>query len=213
MNYIYDILINFQTHLYDVYDWNKNDDILHLRKIPMFRLDTETLKKLCCFEVQISSEFLSRIFNRTELFQRNKVSSLEYCFLATDLEEVIGFKVDKLGNILGYSKLLLEEEAEVLEYATGLSIYNLSFQALNRKEVLPFKTREEVKIKSFILKEIKQMIKSQDSDKLRYLYLECFGKNIEIDKIKKNIFKEIEQKWDKVYLKLYHFLKMTTSKR
>ena len=34
MNYIYDILLNFKNKLYDFYDWNINDDITHIRKIP-----------------------------------------------------------------------------------------------------------------------------------------------------------------------------------
>lgn len=213
MNYIYDILINFQTQLYDIYDWNKNDDILHIRKIPMFRICTESLKELCEYNIQLSSEFLSKIFNRTELFGRNKVSTLEYCFLATDLNEVIGFKVDKMGSITGYSKLLIEEENEVLEYAQGLSIYGLSYQILEKKEVVLFKTREEVKIKKFILQELRQMIKRHDEDKLVYLYLECFGETCDTTNIETAIFEEIEKKWDKVYLKLYQFLKMTASKR
>ena len=35
MNYIYDILINFNENLYDFYDWNLNDQIDHIRKIPV----------------------------------------------------------------------------------------------------------------------------------------------------------------------------------
>lgn len=213
MNYIYDILIDFQPNLYDVYDWNKNDDILHLRKIPMFKLNTESLKELCSYNIQISSEFLVKIFNRTELFGRNKVAPLEYCFLATDLNEVIGFKLDKMGKIIGYSKLLLEEEAEVLEYAEGLNPYQLSYQVLEKKELFPFRTREEVKIKDFILKELRQMVKKQDEDKLVYLYLECFGERCDSTQVVNTIFEKLEQNWDKVYLKLYQFLKMTTSKR
>lgn len=213
MNYIYDILINFQSQIYDIYDWNKNDDILHIRKIPMFRVGTESLKELCEYNVQLSSEFLSKIFNRTELFGRNKVSTLDYCFLATDLKEVIGFKIDKVGNIIGYSKMLIEEEAEVLEYAQGLSIYTLPYQVLEKKEIVLFKTREEVKIKKFILQELNQMVKRHDEDKLVYLYLECFGEPCNGANIETTIFDEIEKKWDKVYLKLYKFLKMTASKR
>lgn len=213
MNYIYDILINFQLELYDVYDWNKNDDILHLRKIPMFRLNTKTLKELCDYNIQISSDFLTKIFNRTELFQRNRVSHLEYCFLATDLNEVIGFKLDKLGHIIGYSKLLIEEEAEVLEYAQGLSEYQITYELLEKREIIPFRTREELKIKKFILNELQQMVKKQEGDKLIYLYLECFGEVQDVEKIETVIFEKLEQNWDKIYLKLYQFLKMTTSKR
>jgi len=213
MNYIYDILINFQPNLYDVYDWNKNDDILHLRKIPMFKLHTESLKELCNYNILIANDFLVKIYNRTELFGRNKVAPLEYCFLATDLKEVVGFKLDKMGKIISYSKLLLEEEAEVLEYAQGLTTYELPYQVFEKKELFPFRTREEVKIKNYILKELKQIVKKQDEDKLVYLYLECFGEKCNSTQVVHTIFEKLEQNWDKVYLKLYQFLKMTASKR
>jgi len=33
MTYIYDILLNFKDDLYEFYDWNKTDNIIHIRKI------------------------------------------------------------------------------------------------------------------------------------------------------------------------------------
>lgn len=213
MNYIYDILINFQSNLYDIYEWNKNDDIYHIRKIPMFRVTTKALKDLCHYEIEISNEMLTKIYNRTELFQRNKVTSLAYCFLATDLNEVVSFQFNSNGSIIGYSKLLLEEEAEVLEYARGLGIVPLTYKVLKPKEDISLQTREEVKIRKFIVKELKQMIKKQDDDKLFYLYLECFGEKPNLSNIATDIFDKLEQQWDKVYLKLYQFLKTTANKR
>ena len=38
MNYIYDILLNFNDMLYDFYDWNVKDNILHIRKIPLIQI-------------------------------------------------------------------------------------------------------------------------------------------------------------------------------
>ena len=41
MNYIYDVLCNFQNVYYDFYDWNKTDDILRIRKIPIIKVNDE----------------------------------------------------------------------------------------------------------------------------------------------------------------------------
>ena len=46
MNYVYDILLNFNEIGYYFYDWNGNDNILHIRKIPIFKIDSKTLKKV-----------------------------------------------------------------------------------------------------------------------------------------------------------------------
>ena len=33
MNYIYDIYLNLNKNLYDFYEWNKSDNIIHIKKI------------------------------------------------------------------------------------------------------------------------------------------------------------------------------------
>ena len=38
MNYIYDILLNFKKEFFEFYEWNLNDDIIHIRKIPVFKV-------------------------------------------------------------------------------------------------------------------------------------------------------------------------------
>ena len=49
MNYIYDILVNFKETLYDFYEWNKNDNITHIRKIPLFRINDIFFKDFYLF--------------------------------------------------------------------------------------------------------------------------------------------------------------------
>lgn len=209
MNYIYDILINFKPCLYDIYEWNKDDDILHLRKIPLFHLAKPTLEQLINYKVKVDSNFLSKIFNRTELFTRTKINTLTYCFLGTDGEEVIGFQMDNNGYITQYSKLLLEEEAEVLEYADHLSIYDLNHEVLSNRLPFNFKTRQEVKIKKYIDNEIDKILQDKAYDKLEYLYLDCFDKKKHKKDILNNIHQDIENNWDTIYLKLYQLLKIT----
>ena len=31
MNYIYDILLNFKKEFFEFYEWNLNDDIIHIK--------------------------------------------------------------------------------------------------------------------------------------------------------------------------------------
>ena len=46
MNYIYDIYLNLNETLYDFFDWNKNDKLTHIKKIPVFKVSEENFKEL-----------------------------------------------------------------------------------------------------------------------------------------------------------------------
>ena len=39
MNYIYDIVLNFNKLYYDFYEWKESDNLLNFRKIPLFKID------------------------------------------------------------------------------------------------------------------------------------------------------------------------------
>ena len=44
MNYIYDVISNFQLNYYDFFDWNKNDKLIHIKMIPIFKVTEENNK-------------------------------------------------------------------------------------------------------------------------------------------------------------------------
>ena len=43
MNYIYDIVLNFNKEYYSFYEWNRKDNIINVKKIPLFLVDNECL--------------------------------------------------------------------------------------------------------------------------------------------------------------------------
>ena len=42
MNYYYDIVLNLNEELYEFYEWEENDSIDFIKKIPLFRVSTKT---------------------------------------------------------------------------------------------------------------------------------------------------------------------------
>ena len=201
MNYIYDIILNFNPKIYEIYEWNKNDDLTHIRKIPFYKVKTNDLYNIINNKIKLDNEFLNNIYKKTETFNKNKINTIEYAFLLSDGKEVIAFKY--YNNHLNYSKLLYEEEIEVLEYSDCVKTNQIKYEVIEKIKN-NFKTRNENNIKKYIYKEINEMIKNNDLDKLNYLYLEIFNKksnNI------KQIYKDIENNWDDVYLKIYNFMK------
>ena len=75
MNYIYDILLNFKKEFFEFYEWNLNDDIIHIRKIPVFKVRKNQLYDFKNCNLKLNQKFLKSIFNKSEIFKgRNKKS-------------------------------------------------------------------------------------------------------------------------------------------
>ena len=104
MNYIYDILLNFNDNLYDTFEWNKTDTIFHVRKIPLFKINTKTMRMFLNTKVKFDKMFLDKTYKKTEFF--NKVN-FDYCFILSDCIDAIAFKVSK--DNVKYSRLLPDE--------------------------------------------------------------------------------------------------------
>ena len=68
MNYIYDILLNFNDNYFDFYDWNKSDNITEVKKIPIFKITSEDMYKIKNNYVIFDNEFKSKIKNQTDYF-------------------------------------------------------------------------------------------------------------------------------------------------
>lgn len=209
MNYLYDILLNFNSKLYDIFEWEKTDNITHIRKIPFLKVRSKVLYELLNYKVELSDAFLISLYRKTEYFSKNKINNIEYAFLVTDGREVVAIRYSD--KKISYSKLLYEEELEALEYSYNLKLTDIEYKLISKINIDCFKTRNEINIKNYIFKELNKIIKNNDDDKLNYLYLECFNEKSS-NNIKNNIYNELEIKWDEVYMKVYDFLKMTLQK-
>lgn len=209
MNYLYDILLNFNTKLYDIFEWEKADNITHIRKIPFFKVRSKILYEILNNKVELSDDFLMSLYRKTECFSKNRINNIEYAFLLTDGKEVVAIKYSN--KKMSYSKLLYDEEAEALEYSYNLKLIDIEYKIISKINIDFFKTRNEINIKNYIFRELNKIIKNNDYDKLNYLYLECFNEKNN-NNVKNNIYRELENKWDEVYLKVYVFLKMTLQK-
>lgn len=182
MNFIYDILVNFNDALYDFYEWNTDDNVTHIRKIPLFRISTETLEKIKNFSVKFDVDFLKKIENKTEKFTSRDVEKINYSVLFSDTNDVIALKLSENGNDIGISKLLIDECEDVLDVVSRCNETNIIFEVLNKKNVNMFKTRMQMEKTNYLNKSLQKLEKNKDIEKLRYLYFECFNeKQDEVD--------------------------------
>ncbi|MDD2435476.1 MAG: hypothetical protein PHO63_04400 [Bacilli bacterium] len=208
MNYIYDILINFNYNLYEFYDWNKEDNIINVKSVLIFKIRTDDLNKITNNIIKVDEKFLNRISNKTEYFSRKAIGKIKYACLFSDGIDVVALKFSSNGESVGISKLVIEEELEIIEVIDLIKDIDFSYEIIKKREGLPFKTRKEIKDKNDIVKEVNQI---DDLEKLKYLYFECFNEEEE----KKEIILEKlldESNLDKNLNKIKEILKLVSIK-
>lgn len=209
MNYIYDILVNFNEFPYDFYDWNHDDPIEHIRKIPLFKISSDKFLELKNSDIVITEEWMEKIQNKTEVFQSKGVDKIAYAALFTDAMEVLAIEFNHQGKSIGKSRLLVDEESEVLEVADRIHhiILDYSIIKVNKSEEL--KTRREIEIAEYLYHQIK-ILEQENVEKLKYLYYECFNRKEEDKhKIVKTIEKSLTEQWNSTYPQVYEFFKLT----
>lgn len=183
MNYVYDILSNFNQELYDFYDWDKNDNFTHLRKVPSFRVSKEVLVDLMFKKVKIKGNLLKLIKDKTQVFTKEGVDVIEYCFIVSDSVNALGVILDEDGVVYKRSKFLVSEELEINKCLKTSKIYNVEYNLLSSKIHYSNMTRNEEKVTNLILSELELIMDS--TDKIDYLYYEWFNTNKGKNKYKK----------------------------
>lgn len=183
MNYVYDILSNFNQELYDFYDWDKNDNFTHLRKVPSFRVSKEVLVDLMFKKVKIKGNLLKLIKDKTQVFTKEGVDVIEYCFIVSDSVNALGVILDEDGVVYKRSKFLVSEELEINKCLKTSKIYNVEYNLLSSKTHYSNMTRNEEKVTNLILNELELILDS--TDKIDYLYYEWFNTNKGKNKYKK----------------------------
>ena len=143
MNYIYDVLCNFQNVYYDFYDWNKTDDILRIRKIPIIKVNDEVYLDLKNNNVKVSYDFLENIKNKTEVFKNKYIDKINYsCIIANNLEAFI-IKFDNKGNSIYKSSMLIDEEREVLEDINDYNCVTIKYEIVSKNKLCLYTRNEE----------------------------------------------------------------------
>ncbi len=204
MNYIYDILANFNNNYYEFFEWNDKDDIVHIKKLAIIKVNSDFLFKVKYHDVIVDTTLLEKIYKKTDFFNIDKNKYSYVCALC-DGREAIVVRFDSKGSVIGRSSMLIDEENEVIDISEtiGVSDFVISVNELNKYD--NFKTRNESYINSLILQELKNL----NSDKLSYLYFDCFDeKESDKDKILNRIFNEIDSNFNSIYVKIYDFLKL-----
>lgn len=202
MNFIYDIVLNFNKDFYNFFEWNKNDNIINVKKIPIFLIDNDTFTSMKYDNVIVSKEFINLIRDKTYTYTRSK---LGISCLISNNKEVIAVLFNDNGNLIKRSSLMLDEEEEVLDEIENDSLYKINI--IKRRKVNIENVNRNIKEKKDFL--IKYINEEKNDINLKYLYYDYFEKdenNIKI--IKNDLIKEIKNNWNKKLNNFYDTVKI-----
>ena len=212
MNYIYDVLLNFQKEYYDFFDWNTNDNLYHMRKVPIIKVNNTHLKELKNNIIKFDSNLLNLINNKAERFSKNTISKQKYIFIIGNENKCLAIKLNKNGIITHKSSLLPNEQDDIIEILKIQKETNLNYEIIKKQPINHFHTRFELENKKFIIDELDKIYKQNNFQKLNYLCLECFNQTQPtINKAYLKLKQEI-QKTNKNFIKLYNIFKIISQK-
>ena len=191
MTYIYDVILNFtSSNYFDFFEWNKSDSLINLKKVPIICVDENTLYDFINFKIKVSNKLIREIEDKS-IFLKKYKNKYNFFIILSSKERSIGICFEKNGNILYKSSMLLDEEDEANKIAYKLKKTYIKYKKykVNKNKIL----RCDLNKKNIILKEIYDIYKNNEIDKLKYIYYELFNKELtDIEKIYHDLTKNID---------------------
>lgn len=210
MEYVYDILVNFNDELYEFFEWDKDDNIEHIRKIPMFKINTNAFLDFKNNIIKLDKVFLDKIKNKTEIFTNTNVGVIEYSAIFTDGMDLVVIEFDSEG--VGYlkSSMLLDEYEDTLDESELLDVYDINYEIILNNKVNRFETRYQNKVLEYIKDEINLLIKYKNYNKLKYLYYEWYNKREnDIENVIQKLSCLQEEEFSKKHIKFYELIRLS----
>ena len=187
MDYVYDIVLNFQNKYYDFYEWQKNDKIINIKRLPIYKITNKDYLNLKYNDVTIDV---------------NSLPKPSKMFLVTSGLEVMGLIIDNKGNIIKRSSLIFEESDDILNDRDLIKQINLKYH-INHIHKTRLMSRINQTKKQYINNCFQNLDKQKDEYFLKYLYYDIY--NLELDDIDK-IYNDLITLSKKDVPKMYHYL-------
>ncbi len=181
MDYVYDIVLNFQNKYYDFYEWKTDDKIINVKRIPIYKIE--------------SSDYL-KIKNNDVVIDRNSLTKNNKMFLLTNGTLVMGILINDNGKVNKKSSLLFEEADDILEDKELIKPIKIRYK-IEKNNNISYMSRAMEEKREYINKYLNKI---EDKYYLKYLYYEVFNIDEDnIDKIYDNLYKLINDDTSKMY--------------
>ena len=209
MNMVYDIVLNFSKvgSFIDFYEWNEDDNIIIINKIPIFRISRKQLIDMFKSYIQLDKAFLKKIYHKTH----SDEGLIDYTCLFTDMSRVLALKFNISGDVIEQSTLLLDEENAVIEENYDLDEIKINYKINKKFNITSFLTRKDREIQYYLISEIERLYDVKDYDEIEYLYYEIFSDTKEIDKMYNILIENIRDNFNEKYYQIYKIIKMIST--
>ena len=199
MTFIYDIILNYTDNFYyEFYEWDKKDNLINVKKIPLIHISKSVLYDFINYKIKIDNTFLKKIYNKS-IFLRKDKNKYDNSIIISSGEKSIGVCFNDDGSILYKSAMLLDEEDESNKLALKQKEIHIKYKKYEK--TINKELRIDLNKKYNIIKELKKINDNKEYDKLRYIYFEIFNKTsneyekmykLLINNIDSNIYKYID---------------------
>ena len=184
MDYIYDIVLNFQSDYYDFFEWKSTDKVINIKKILVYIVNNEDYLNLKYNEVVLDKKLLPKQIKM---------------FLVTNGVEVMGLLLDNDGKIIKRSSLLFDEADEVLDEKETFKALPLKYKKNIQKKHLSYSRLVTEKTK-YVEKYFSKIDKIKDEYLLKYIYYDIYNKEeYNVNKIYKELTEMINSNINKIY--------------
>ena len=207
MNFYYEIKLNFSDNeLYKFYEWSENDKLDLIKKIPIIKVKTALFKEIYNNNFEISEDLFNYISGKT-IVKDNL--NIENACIFCDTKNCVAIEFDKNRKSIARSTLLLEDENNICEVSFSIKMKDIEIKKIDKLNY-SHEFRQETKIKSVITKEILELYKNKDKNKLEYLYYEWFNeKETNLDIILKKMLQDIKKELKSIHCEIYKIIKMS----
>lgn len=201
---VYDILLNFNKELIQFYEWEENDNIKCIRKIPLIKVNASFINDILTNKIKIEENLQKEIENKAELYDED-LNEYNKIAILTDGLRAYGYSF----NNNEISSLLVDEEKEILRLANKMIeetyLYKVEIYNYRNNELL---TRKEKEIKNNLIKEFNNLYRNKKEEKLNYYYYEYFNKTPnDIENVYNSLIKSTKNINNKHY-QLYEIINM-----
>lgn len=174
MKNVYDILVNFKKRAYEFYEWNKEDDIEHIKVIPSFKVSSKCLYDFINYRVKVDKGFLNQIYGKSETFNNHLIKIIDYACILHNDDVCLAVEFNSDGNLIGKSRLLFDEEEDVISQSSNLDETALSY-IIEDKTIIDKKyTRKELNTVSILERYLDNLYNKKEEEEIKYMYFECF---------------------------------------
>lgn len=181
MNYIYDIVLNFnKKNIYKFFEWREEDEPEFILKIPVFKISIEDMNKLKNNNFCVNKSFLNSLFDKTEVYAPNAVKKIKYSCVLANEECAFAVEFDNDGNSYMKSNISIDEENEIIEFILQMKYTIIDYKITSyNKSKNEFSTRREKEVSNHICKSLEKMFKNRESSKLKYIFYEIYSEKID----------------------------------